>query len=130
MLDEALDYCINRNKKDKKFTYEFIIVDDGSKDNTSNLVLNEYCKKYKEIRLCKLSKNRGKGGAVRMGMLRSRGNILLMVDADGATKFDNFELLENKLIEINKGKDMSEWNGMICGSRSHLQEQAVAEVLI
>jgi cellulose synthase/poly-beta-1,6-N-acetylglucosamine synthase-like glycosyltransferase len=34
----------------------------------------------------KLEKNCGKGGAVRKGMMRARGNYLLFADADGATK--------------------------------------------
>lgn len=37
MLDEALEYLEARLKKDKKFTYEIIVVDDGSKDKTSEV---------------------------------------------------------------------------------------------
>jgi dolichyl-phosphate beta-glucosyltransferase len=42
-LDEALEYLEARQKKEKKFTYEIIIVDDGSKDKTSQVGL-EYSK--------------------------------------------------------------------------------------
>jgi len=52
-------------KSDKNFTYEIIIVCDGSKDQTSNIAW-DYSKKYgvDKVRLLKLVKNRGKGGAV------------------------------------------------------------------
>ena len=38
------------------------------------------------IRLLKLRENQGKGGAVQQGMLHARGEMLLMVDADGVLK--------------------------------------------
>jgi len=67
MLDEALEYLEARQKKEKKFTYEIIIVDDGSKDKTSQVGL-EYSKKWStdKVRVLTLETNRGKGGAVRM----------------------------------------------------------------
>lgn len=46
------------------------------------------------IRLCKLRLNCGKGGAVRKGMMRASGRLILMVDADGATKIDDLTKLE------------------------------------
>ncbi len=48
------------------FTYEIIVVDDGSKDKTIE-VATTYVQKYGDdiFRICKLFKNCGKGGAVR-----------------------------------------------------------------
>ncbi|KAK2828329.1 hypothetical protein Q5P01_019363 [Channa striata] len=67
MLDEALQYLENRQKQNPSFTYEVIVVDDGSKDKTTELGLR-YTKKYgaDKVRVLTLVKNRGKGGAVRM----------------------------------------------------------------
>lgn len=66
MLDECLEYletkCATGN-----FTYEVIVVSDGSRDNTVS-VAQTYAKKYgsDKIRVLALVKNRGKGGAVRL----------------------------------------------------------------
>jgi dolichyl-phosphate beta-glucosyltransferase len=50
----------------RDFSYEIIVVDDGSKDETSEVALN-FTFKYGAdiIRLLTLKKNEGKGGAVR-----------------------------------------------------------------
>lgn len=67
MMDECLEYLEKRAKTDSSFTYEVIIVDDGSRDKTTQVGLG-YGKKYgtDKVRVLTLAKNRGKGGAVRM----------------------------------------------------------------
>ena len=53
-----------------EFTWEIIVVDDGSKDKTKE-VAYEYAKQYPKsaIRVLVEYSNRGKGGAIRMGVL-------------------------------------------------------------
>ncbi|XP_012499501.1 PREDICTED: dolichyl-phosphate beta-glucosyltransferase [Propithecus coquereli] len=101
MMDEALGYLEKRQKQDPTFTYEVIVVDDGSKDQTSKVAF-KYCQRYgsDKIRVITLVKNRGKGGAVRMGVFSSRGEKILMADADGATKFPDVEKLEKGLNDL------------------------------
>ncbi|XP_022091612.1 dolichyl-phosphate beta-glucosyltransferase-like [Acanthaster planci] len=125
MLDEAIDFLENKQRGNETFTYEVIVVDDGSKDSTTKVAL-EYSKKYgtERVRVLTLAKNRGKGGAVRLGMLSARGKRVLFADADGATKFADLEKLEESLQEINPKKDNM---AIVCGSRAHLQEESVAE---
>uniref|UniRef100_A0A3Q2CSB5 dolichyl-phosphate beta-glucosyltransferase n=1 Tax=Cyprinodon variegatus TaxID=28743 RepID=A0A3Q2CSB5_CYPVA len=67
MLDEAMQYLENRQKQNSSFTYEVIVVDDGSKDKTTEVAL-QYTNKYSadKVRVLTLVENRGKGGAVRM----------------------------------------------------------------
>ena len=68
MLNEALEYLDSRVEKDSTFSYEIIIVDDGSKDKTKEVGW-DYAKRQKnknnQIRVLSLKKNRGKGGAVK-----------------------------------------------------------------
>lgn len=105
-------------------THEVIIVDDGSKDDTSELAL-KFARENPahEIRVVTLHRNLGKGGAVRHGMLHTRGRRLLMVDADGASRFEDVDLLW-EAIDGLEGED-----GIAIGSRAHLvKTEAVVKV--
>ncbi|XP_047234292.1 dolichyl-phosphate beta-glucosyltransferase isoform X2 [Girardinichthys multiradiatus] len=125
MLDEAMQYLENRQKQNPSFTYEVIVVDDGSKDKTTEVAL-QYTNKHSadKVRVLTLVKNRGKGGAVRMGTLSSRGKLILMADADGATKFSDIEKVEAGLKDLNPGPENL---AISCGSRAHLEKDSVAQ---
>ena len=56
---------------------EIIVVDDGSKDSTLEIV-----KRFKDIKLISHNKNRGKGFAVRTGIKHATGDIIIIQDAD------------------------------------------------
>ncbi|XP_021503488.1 dolichyl-phosphate beta-glucosyltransferase isoform X1 [Meriones unguiculatus] len=125
MMDEALNYLEKRQKHDPTFTYEVIVVDDGSEDQTSKVAL-KYCQKYgsDKVRVITLVQNRGKGGAVRMGIFSSRGEKILMADADGATKFPDVEKLEKGLSDL---RPWPEQMAIACGSRAHLEKESIAQ---
>uniref|UniRef100_M1C5Z8 Dolichyl-phosphate beta-glucosyltransferase n=2 Tax=Solanum TaxID=4107 RepID=M1C5Z8_SOLTU len=72
-------------------------------------------------------------------MLHSRGELLLMLDADGATRIDDMEKLENQIHAVAKkgqqsedsaGRDstirISDVPAAVFGSRAHLEEKALA----
>ena len=66
---------------------EVLIVDDGSRDGTAALV-KDFAHIYPTVRLVSNPGNRGKGYAVRNGMLHASGEIHLFFDADLATPLD------------------------------------------
>jgi dolichyl-phosphate beta-glucosyltransferase len=65
----------------KGWDAEVIVVNDGSRDNTSDIV-REHAAANPALRLVENPGNRGKGFSVRMGMLSARGRIVLFSDAD------------------------------------------------
>ena len=104
------------------FTWEIIVVDDGSKDGTAALVLSQYVTKHgaDKVRLLKSAANGGKGAAVRKGMMRARGKWLLMADADGATQFSALD----DLLAAAKGVATAGRapRAFALGSRAHLKK--------
>ncbi len=61
---------------------EIIVVDDGSKDKTAEIA--ESFEKVLPIKIIKLTKNRGKGRAVKEGVFAALGDIIFVYDADAA----------------------------------------------
>ncbi|KAF8506415.1 glycosyltransferase family 2 protein [Hysterangium stoloniferum] len=112
MLQAAIDHLITKPSR----SFEILIVDDGSTDTTVSLALS-LAQKYSayDIRVVKLDKNVGKGGAVRHGFLHARGERILMVDADGASRFEDLELLWNAMDDIE-----DDGRGVAIGSRAHM----------
>lgn len=72
MLDEAIKYLEAQSIADKSFSYEILIVSDGSHDKTV-LVAQGYGKTIgsNKLRVLDLEDNRGKGGTVRLVCVRS-----------------------------------------------------------
>ena len=63
-----------------KIKKEIIVINDGSRDDTLNILKN-YKKKYFDI-LINLKKNKGKGNAIRQGLKKAKGEIIIIQDAD------------------------------------------------
>jgi dolichyl-phosphate beta-glucosyltransferase len=63
--------------------WEIVVVDDGSRDATC-AVVEAAMARIPNLRLVRQTPNRGKGAAVRLGMLAARGQIRVMSDADGS----------------------------------------------
>jgi dolichyl-phosphate beta-glucosyltransferase len=79
-LGATLDRVLN-HIADRRWDAEVIVVNDGSRDNTAELV-RARAKANPGVRLIENPGNRGKGYSVRNGMLNANGEILLFTDAD------------------------------------------------
>jgi len=76
--------------------YEIVVVDDGSSDDTV-AVVQLAALRIGTIRCIATSPNRGKGHAVRVGMLAARGAVRVMCDADGSTPATELPKLVNPI---------------------------------
>ncbi|KAL0844596.1 hypothetical protein Bca101_017842 [Brassica carinata] len=141
-LEETMDYLESRASRDNSFSYEVVIVDDGSVDGTKRVAF-DFVRKYTvdNIRFIPLGKNQGKGEAIRKGMMHARGELLLMLDADGATKVTDLEKLENQIHAVAREESsirdpalkhtdfrIGDVQVSAFGSRAHLEEKALATV--
>jgi dolichyl-phosphate beta-glucosyltransferase len=88
-LRTALEYLRRRG-----IPYELLVVDDGSRDATAE-VAGAFADQG--VRVLRQDRNRGKGAAVRAGLLASKGRKVLVSDADFSTPIEDVEKLERRL---------------------------------
>jgi dolichyl-phosphate beta-glucosyltransferase len=100
--------------EDRPFSYDILVVDNGSTDRTADLV-REHARRIPALRLLQASA-RGKGSAVRTGMLRSRGTYRFLCDADLSMPVEEFERFYPPLLE---GTDIAIGSREAPGSRRY-----------
>ncbi|NCO35407.1 MAG: glycosyltransferase family 2 protein [Armatimonadetes bacterium] len=76
----------------RDFTFEVIVVDDGSRDGTQTVV-EEFGRSHGGVRLVQNGQNRGKGYSVRHGVRVATGRDILFSDADLSTPVGECERL-------------------------------------
>jgi dolichyl-phosphate beta-glucosyltransferase len=92
-------------------TYEIIVIDDGSRDNTS-AVAKEFAAQHSNVSVVTNTINQGRGGVMRQGILSApAGRYILDTDADGSTD-DEAITRFYQYLESHKDVDM------IIGSRT------------
>ena len=97
-LLETLTYL-----RDRCEGFEILVVDDGSRDRTAD-VARDLGGDHPEVDLIRLPANRGKGFAVRTGVMNSTGRFVLFADADGSTPIGDVERLRDR---IDVGADVA-----------------------
>jgi len=84
------------------FSFEVILVDDGSNDH-SRLILREMIGKFSWLRVLNLSRNFGQHAAINAGLQSAEGNMIVVMDGDLQ---DSPETILKLVKELNSGFDM------------------------
>jgi glycosyltransferase involved in cell wall biosynthesis len=92
-LQKVLDYVSSQG-----WDAEIIVVNDGSRDNTAEIV-RSFAEKYPALRLVENPGNRGKGFSVRNGVLHAHGRIVLFTDADLSSPIEEAQKLFKVLVD-------------------------------
>ncbi len=74
----------------QNYTWEVAVVNDGSKDKTADVV-RAMSVQHANVRLLQYGQNKGKGYAVRYGLLHTTGKFRLFMDADNSTTINHVE---------------------------------------
>jgi glycosyltransferase involved in cell wall biosynthesis len=75
------------------FSYEILVVNDGSKDGTLDVV-RQWARGMPQVKVIDRGANRGKGFSVKEGMLKASGKIRLFTDADNSTDIAHFNMMK------------------------------------
>ncbi len=86
----------------QSYDWEILVVDNGSADRTPQIV-RELAGRIKGLELIGGFSGRGKGFAVKKGMLAAKGDFRIFVDADNSTSIDQ---IEKMWPEFEKGADI------------------------
>ncbi len=121
MVESTIKFLNAPENKLNNLKYEIIIVNDGSKDNTWNIITS-LVKKYSDIvQGVNYDLNGGKGYAVATGMKFTRGANILMADADGAHDMKDYIKMQNEIKHDEYGQVIP---SVIIGSRHNaIQEE-------
>ena len=110
LLDEVINVM-----SPNKFNFELIVVNDGSTDNTYQ-VLKQLNLKIKELSVISLRKNYGQTAAISAGFDNSKGDIVITLDGDLQNDPNDIPLL---ISEINNGYDL------VCGWRFDRKDKLI-----
>ncbi len=91
---------ISKVMDSNKYSYELLLIDDGSKDNSWN-VIEDLSKKNHNIKGVKFRRNYGKSAALNIGFLKAKGSVVITMDADLQDSPDEIPELYKKITVDN-----------------------------
>ena len=129
-LNSSFNHIKNFLKKEKKLKIEIIFVDDGSKDNSYNLI-KKFIKNLKtknkvKLKSLKSKNNLGKGAALKLGVKNAKNDWILTTDIDmSVSLFQISGWIKKKLID----KKHSVYFGTRSHKKSIVQRNFIRKIL-
>jgi dolichyl-phosphate beta-glucosyltransferase len=120
-LRAMVDYLSKRSD-----TSELIVVDDGSRDATFDVVREILADAPFRCEVVRYERNRGKGHALKVGFARARGERILFTDADLSTPIEEADRL---LAALDDGSDMVLGSRKLVGARLEVRQPWYREKL-
>ena len=102
------------------YSYEILVIDDGSSDKTTE-VATKFAKLVKNLKVISNGENKGKGAAVKQGMLLGRGEVRAFTDADHSASISQFDEMTKHLSVAGKGS--GDKYDLVVGSRFHKESE-------
>ena len=85
----------------RSWSYEIIVVDDGSTDGMEALV-DDFARRFLQVRALHNESNRGKGFSIRVGVSQGSGEVVGFIDADDKT---DLAALDGAMAHLRQGCD-------------------------
>ena len=96
-IPELMEW-IDRIMKENNFSYEVLMVDDGSKDKSWEVVQG-MTEKYPHLKGIRFGRNYGKSAALHVGFQATQGDVVITMDADLQDSPDEVPELERRVLE-------------------------------
>ncbi len=94
------DFCINFSTRNKIENYEVVFINDYSNDNTESLV-ETLSNRFDKFLFIKNDKKKGLGGAIRTGISKSSGELIVIMMCDSSDSIDDLQVYY-KLMKENE----------------------------
>lgn len=107
-VEKYIDKCLNSLVKQSLKEIEIIVVNDGTKDNSQEIV-DKYVKKYPDKVKSYIKENGGQGSARNYGLEKANGEYIGYVDGDDFIERDMYKKLYNKAKE-------ADYDIVVCGN--------------
>ncbi|PKH00337.1 glycosyltransferase family 2 protein [Paraglaciecola sp. MB-3u-78] len=98
-------------------TFEILYIDDGSEDDTYAEATYMRVEKFTALRPYKHSFSVGQSGAIRTGVSKATGDLIVTLDADGQNDPADIPLLLTEALKLPKGSDFC-----VAGYRKHRKD--------